>query len=73
MTKTTPCTACGGLGERLTPEFMRSIREQEGLTLSAAAKKLGIGRSYLCDIELGKRLAPHAIEKFYRKLAGLPV
>lgn len=36
-------------------EMIRTLRETEEATLEAFAKRLGISRAYLCDLEKGRR------------------
>jgi len=48
---------------------MRSIRECEKVSQSEMAKRLGISRAHLCDIEKGRRIvSPARAAKFAREL-----
>jgi len=48
---------------------MRSIRECEEVSQSEMAKRLGISRAHLCDIEMGRRtVSPARAAKFAREL-----
>ena len=47
----------GVAGEKLTlGSFVQCIRECEEMSQVAFAKRLGISRQYLCDIERGRRV-----------------
>ena len=43
------------LGERTVAEFMRSWRLVHEVTQAEFARKLGISRANLCDIEMGRK------------------
>lgn len=46
-----------------------AIREGEGLSQVAFAKKLGVSKQYLCDLERGRRFAsPKAASDYAKKL-----
>lgn len=47
--------------------YLRGARSILGLTQVAAAKKLGISRSTLCDIEKARQLVSPALAKKYAK------
>jgi transcriptional regulator with XRE-family HTH domain len=50
-------------------ELLASIREGETLTQVELAKKLGLSRSHLCDIEQGrKNLSPERAARYARIL-----
>jgi len=61
--------------ERLTggpltlARLLQSIRQGEGSTLAEFAKKLGISRQHLCDIEKGRKVvSPERAARFARVL-----
>jgi DNA-binding XRE family transcriptional regulator len=42
--------------KRVTPaDYIRTYRENAGLTQSELAEKLGVTRAYICDLEHGRR------------------
>jgi DNA-binding XRE family transcriptional regulator len=42
--------------KRVTPaEYLRTYRENSGLTQAELGEKLGVSRAYICDIEHGRR------------------
>lgn len=41
------------------PEAVRWVRERSTLTQAEVAKAIGVTAAYLCEIESGKRSAPH--------------
>ena len=50
-------------------ELLRSIRDGEELTQAEFAKRLGLSRSHLCDIEQGrKNLSPERAARYARIL-----
>ena len=50
-------------------KFLEAIRLGEGASLSEFAKKLGVSRSHLCDIEQGRKtVSPARAAKFARQL-----
>lgn len=50
-------------------QLLWAIREGEGLTQTEFAKKLGISRANLCDIEKGRRfISEEMAERFAEKL-----
>jgi transcriptional regulator with XRE-family HTH domain len=57
-------------GEPLTlGEFLRSIRDGEGLSQVEFARLLGLSRSHLCDLEQGrKNLSPERAARYARIL-----
>lgn len=61
------------IGEELTVgSLLVTIRETDGLTLDALAKKLGVSRANLCDIEKGRKgVSPDRAARWARAL-GYP-
>lgn len=52
--------------------FLREQRKRKGLTLGELAEKIGSSKSYLSDIETGKRMAPRdRIVKALAKVLGV--
>ncbi len=52
--------------------FIRAFRESDEISQIEYAKKLGISRANLCDIELGRKLiSPERAAKIAKKL-GVP-
>jgi transcriptional regulator with XRE-family HTH domain len=50
-------------------EHLEAIRQGEEMTLEAFAKKLGVSRQHLCDIEKGRRrISPDRASKWARIL-----
>ena len=50
-------------------DHLAAIRQGEGMTLEAFAKKLGVSRQHLCDIEKGRRrVSPVRASKWARIL-----
>lgn len=51
------CVECNGSGidHSATGESMRQLREAEGLSLRALAKRMSLSPSYLSDLEHGRR------------------
>ena len=49
------CPACGGTGEVINALELRNTRISRKLRLIDVAKKMGIGPSYLSDLENGRR------------------
>lgn len=62
------CAEYKGFKKRVTPgDYIRVYRENAGLTQSELAKRLGVTRAYICDLEHGRR----AFSKpFAKKAAG---
>jgi DNA-binding XRE family transcriptional regulator len=53
--------------KRVSPsDYIRTYRENAGLTQSELAEKLGVARAYICDIEHGRR---EFSKQFARKMA----
>jgi len=50
--------------------FVRSMRTSLGLSQSAMARKLGMSRGTLCDIEKGRQLVSIVLAKKIAKKAG---
>lgn len=50
--------------------FARAMRTTLGLSQTAMAKKLGVSRGTLCDIEKGRQLVSIALAKKIAKKAG---
>jgi len=49
------CPTCGGTGEVINALELRNTRISRKLRLIDVAKKMGIGPSYLSDLENGRR------------------
>ena len=64
----TACSKCGSLVERPSPEALRQMRRDAGLTLREFAERQGLSAAYLCDIEHGNRNCTPAIEVAYVSL-----
>ena len=62
------------IGEPLTfGSMLESIREADGYSLATMAKKLGVARGHVCDIEKGRRgVSPERAAKWAKKL-GYPI
>jgi plasmid maintenance system antidote protein VapI len=60
-------------GGRLTfGKMLQALREGDGLTLEAFAKRLGVSRQNLCDIEKGRKgVSPERAVRWAREL-GYP-
>lgn len=53
---------------RVSPaDYVRTYRENAGLSQSALAEKLGVARAYICDIEHSRRAIS---KKLAKALAG---
>jgi transcriptional regulator with XRE-family HTH domain len=52
-------------------EYIQKLRLVKGLTLSQAARDLGMAPQRLCDIEQGRRTFKHPPLQLFRKLATL--
>jgi DNA-binding XRE family transcriptional regulator len=50
--------------------FVRAMRTTLGLSQAAMARKLGVSRGTLCDIEKGRQLVSIALAKKIAKKAG---
>lgn len=54
-----PCQHCAGTGKepdhRQLGEDLRRFREWHEASLTAVAEELGLSKSYVCDLELGRR------------------
>lgn len=48
------CVHCGGKGWLPTPETLRAEREKKGLTLTAVAAEMGVPKSRLSSLEIGR-------------------
>jgi len=66
------CSKCGGPTKQISPEWLRARRLASGLTLTALAKRLGLSKAYLCDVELGRRRATPQIAAGYNALKEKP-
>ena len=54
--------------KRVSPaDYIRTYRENAGLTQSELAEKLGVSRAYICDLEHGRRAFS---KQFAKKAAG---
>ena len=62
------CGHCGSHRRVLSGRWMRVARKRTGISLTTMANKIGITKSYLCDIELGHRWCTKKIERFYEEL-----
>lgn len=52
--------------------FLKAFRESEGLSQTEYAKKLGLSRANLCDLEKGrKQISPERAAKIAKKI-GVP-
>lgn len=51
-------------------DLLASIRKGEGMSQSDFAKKLGLSRSHLCDIEKGRKVVAPARSSQFAKLLG---
>lgn len=57
------------VGELTFSNLLASIREGEEMTQVEFAKRLGVSRQYICDIEHGRRtVSPKAAAMFAKKL-----
>jgi len=55
--------------KRISPaDYIRTYRENAGLTQTALAEKLNVSRAYICDIEHGRR---DISKQFAKQVAGL--
>ena len=59
MAKLQSCRRCNGTGvepdQVATGQAMRALREQKNLSQTLVAKRLHVSKSYLSDLELGRR------------------
>jgi transcriptional regulator with XRE-family HTH domain len=61
------------LGQDLTFGMaVESLRVRDGFTQTEFAKKLGVSRQYLCDVEKGRRLASPEQAARFAKAFGHP-
>ncbi len=71
-----PCRTCGHTRQLVNGAWLREKRLDAGRGLRWCARELKITPSYLCDVELDRRLCTDAIRAFYEKsftLAGTGV
>lgn len=62
------------LGAPLTfGEAVEALRVRDEITQAAFAKKVGISRQYLCDVEKGRRLVSPAQAARFAKVFGHPI
>jgi transcriptional regulator with XRE-family HTH domain len=52
--------------------LLRSVRESDGHTLEALAKRFEVSRSHLCDVEKGRRRVSVERAARWAKLLGYP-
>ena len=66
-TKTIICTRCHQ--ERIVVDgiYLRKLRQDKKLSLREVARRNHISAAYLCDIELGRRMAPIALIEFWEQ------
>ena len=64
------CKTCKGTGSVLavTGEALRKARESAGVLALSMATRLNLSRSYISDIERGKRQCPERVLREYEKL-----
>jgi len=60
-----PCRECGAMHPRINPAWLRSVREQTGLSLRKFADQAGLSAAYLSDVERGNRSVTCKIEALY--------
>jgi len=60
------------LGPFTLGRALASIRETEGYTLARFAKKLGVSRAHLCDVERGRRGVSAERAARWAKVLGHP-
>ena len=72
------CRHCGGTGNEPTPKELSDLglaaryqREQRGLILREAARRIGATAAYLCDLEHGRRTWGGKKARAYLKLLGI--
>lgn len=63
-----PCPRCGHAESIVNPGWLRSERQQAGLTLREMARRLGFSAPYISDIEHGRRAALPKIVAAYEAL-----
>jgi hypothetical protein len=69
MTPTIECPRCQGTGQILDQRELgrelRALRVASQMTLRAMSERLGITATYLCDLELGRRVwSPGRVQEF---------
>jgi transcriptional regulator with XRE-family HTH domain len=69
-----PCPWCGGRSTALNGAWLRSVREDEGVSLRAMARRAKVSAAYLSDVERNRRGLSgrgHASDRV-RKAYGIP-
>lgn len=66
---TIPCRACGHPMRVVPGDWLYATRHRAGVTLEAIAKRMQppLTASYLCDLELGRRVAKEALVERWEK------
>jgi len=60
--------------KRMNPgEYIRLYRENHDMTQIDLGEKLGLARSYICDLEKGCRSISKGIAKKLNRLLGIPL
>jgi len=65
--KTIICTRCHQDRIVVDGGYLRKLRQDKKLSLREVARRNNISAAYLCDIELGRRMAPIALINFWQK------
>ncbi len=69
--RTEPCKCCGQDRQLVNGAWLREKRLHAGYKLREVARRLKITPSYICDVELDRRLCTDAIRAFYEKMFTL--
>ena len=56
---------------RLTAKETRRLRSEAGISMAECGRAWGYSRSYLCDVEKGRRRMTRRLDGLYRKLAEI--
>ena len=60
--------------KRVQPaDYVRTYRENAGLTQTALAEKLNLSKAYICDVEHGRRVPSKNIAKQFATFFSIPV
>ncbi len=59
-------------GGNMTGRMLRAVRTQRGLTLRAAAKRIGVSFVFLGEIERGLKRVSFERERKFCKVLGIP-
>lgn len=65
-----PCRTCGHPRRVRNGDYLRALREREGLSLREVARRLALSAPYLSDVERGRRAVTPALWAGYRAVLG---